>query len=328
MKRSFALLLALALALAGCGGGAEEAAPSPDASSPSSAPSSVSSSSSAPEPPSQAESSSQPEEPQEPDDPWGLVPVAELPQGAQEDYAAFQEALEASVGPHRRQFYLYITGPEGEPVQNLMGILGINMYDFREGRSGKRNGLSMAGGLMPFSVYDETSAAPLYLVNDDTPGDPLTLLLEFPPEMLADWPEDYALPVTWDQETPAQSIAQNETVLEVLVTDAQGEPAPGRMVYFTPAPPEPTPGAGPDELLRPSMGIVTPYEPRYTGSDGAARFVPWKAVGSTEPPGRYSIVTQPSHLSYFDNGEEKTQDTVETAGPEGEWVTQYTITLE
>ena len=324
-KSSLSLLLSIFL-LTGCGGAGT---PSESTELP------LTSSSSLPVPSSPTTSSSS-ETPEKPENPWDLVPLEELDTAAAEDYETFGTALEYSLDHgSRRYFYLCVTDPEGVPVPNLMGILGVDWQTYQLDRSAKVNGLSMAGGLLPFFVYEEDSDAVLYLVNDDTSGapftpqsEPLTMQLEFPGEMLAQWPEGYVLPVVWDQETPAQSIAQGDPVLEVQVLDSLGNPVPGRAVYFEPAPWEPPAGKDPDDVFRPSMGWVYPYEPRYTDRDGVARFVPWKAVGSTDPPGEYAIVTTPVLAVYSDDGGEKTTDKVATAATNGEWVTQYTVIVK
>lgn len=326
MIKGFCSLLLILGLLTGCGG---IAAPSGSSSLPSGSSSSLPVASS-PAP------SSLPETPEKPENPWGLVPLEELGAAAAEDYETFCAALEGSLGHgDRRYFCLCITDPEGAPVPNLMGILGVNWQTYQLDRSGKVNGLSMAGGLLPFFVYEEDSDAILFLVNDDTFGDPstpqsepLTMQLEFPGEMLAQWPEGYVLPVVWDLETPAQSIAQGDPVLEVQVLDSLENPVPGRAVYFEPAPWEPPAGEDPDDVLRPSMGWVSPYEPRYTDHDGVARFIPWKAAGSTDPPGKYTIVTTPVLAAYADDGSKKTTDIVETVAADGGWITQYTVTIE
>lgn len=202
MKNCFPLLFCLLLFITGCGAGnaaasqqssgsftsavsvssAAPAASSVQSVSSESLPSSTSAPSAAA--PSSSSSESSRAEPL----PAGFLPLEDLGEDFAADLESFQQAIAVSANQQSRYYYLYITDEAGNPVPNLMGILGINWWEFENDHGGRKDGVSMAGGLLPFRI-NASGEATLYLVNNDTEQEPLTLELFFSDEMLQNWRE-------------------------------------------------------------------------------------------------------------------------------------------
>lgn len=279
-KRFLSLGLALALLLTACGGAADPTGPSSPVSSQAGAPS--------PAPPAPAEPLA--EEPEPPE--TGFVPAEQLNDKARQELSRYREGKE-------KYGFLYVVDREGEPVPNVHCYAGEDAWNFGldvEIPYDGRSGLSRNSGLLPVS-FDLPAPAPLYLCNKDTilgivdyqNEKPPCQRLEFDEESLERLEQGEVFQVVWEEPTPLETLLALDHIT-VSVKNADGSPAADRVVYIHFR----------WEDIQPSAerGDIGPadssYEPRYTNTDGVARFVRENTFG-TNPGGDREIVVIPSY---------------------------------
>ncbi len=256
------------------------------------------------------------------------VPADQLPGEVQSDLAWFREQEEKANPTGLEYRYLYLTGPDGEPVANVTCFTEGNWTEYLAEGGSKINGLSRNSGLVPFYLYED-SPADLYLVNTQTDGYPFThqkVALTQP--VLESLGKGEVLPVTWEGQTPREMEESGIQMVSVTVRDQDGTPLPDKLVVFREAMAY-TPGDGiPDAAFRepavtpaarradgviPTMGQSGSNEQRYTDQNGVARF-PVERVFGKEPEGRWNLSVQSS----FSNPYTEKTVTVEV-GTDGPW---------
>ena len=222
----------------------------------------------------------------------GFVPVEQLNDKAQQELSRYSEG-------EKRYGFLYVVDGQGEPVPNLHCYAGEDAWTFwrdLEIPYDGRSGLSRNSGLLPVS-FALSAPVPLYLCNKDTilknidgqEEKPPHQKLEFDTESLERLEQGEVFQVVWEEPTPLETLLALDHIT-VSVKNADGSPAADRVVYIHFR----------WEDIQPSAerGDIGPadssYEPRYTNTDGVARFVRENTFG-TNPGGDREIVVIPSY---------------------------------
>ena len=244
-----------------------------------------------------------------------IVPIVQLDSKVQAELEVFKAGVQTSVYPNQKYFYLYIVDKNGLPVANIQCFLGVNWEEYLEFGSSKKNGLSTTNGLLPFYLY-EISDSTIILANTDTDMEPLFLEFQISKEVLEEIGDDQALLVVWEYSSPADTVSASTDVLEVVLKDSQDSPVMNKVVYFEPVRDR--------EKESPDMGVIIPYEPRYTNEDGLARFITKKAIGS-DVAVEYNIVVLPTPAAYREN--DKIIQKVQAEKDTGDVTTHFTVAI-
>lgn len=272
-----------------------------------------------------------------PEEPAGTAPIPadQLPQAAREDLAWFREQAKEKNPTGQDYRYLYLTGPDGEPVPNVTCFVEGNWFEYLSEGGSKINGLSRNSGLLPFFLYED-SPTDLYLANTQEGSYPFPLCkVTLTQAMLEDLRDGGVLPVTWEGQTPRETEQSGLRMATVTVRDREGKPLPDKLVVFREAPvytdgegipdaafrePPVTPLSRRDDGIIPTMGQAGSNEQRYTDRDGVARF-PVELVFGRAPEGRWNLSVQSS----FSNPYTEKTVTVEI-GPDGPW--EFEVVLD